>query len=218
MRDRRPEAHRRDPRTTTRVEQHADDPGRPLVARELEPELVDELRVGRSARHRGGPRVGHVGDECSERHRELHAELARKLGHEVAERAPAVIRLDADEQDRVAVRLGDSCAVEGVLGPLDLPRAPVFEGDHRPRRLEVDEELRVDVGELPRSPEPGQIPGRERRGLTAVVPSPERADQDRPLEGRRTLVHPELASHRSSVGTSLESPTSGSAAWPVARA
>ena len=47
-----------------------------------------------------------------------------------------------------------------------------------------------------RAPQPREVAGRERRRLAAVVPAPERADEDRPLE-RRALVDPELASHSS---------------------
>ena len=140
-----------------------------------------------------------VRDERAERHRELDAEVACELGDELAERPPAVVRLDADEQDRVAVGAGDARAEERVLRPLDLPRPTLLERDHRPRRLEVDEELGVDVGELLRAPEPREVAGRERRGLTAVVPAAKRADEDGPLERRRALVDPELTGHRPSL-------------------
>jgi hypothetical protein len=65
----------------------------------------------------------------------------------------------------------------------------LVERDQRPGRLEVDEELRVDVGELARAPEPSEVPGSERRRLAAVVPAAEGRDQNRPLE-RRALVDP----------------------------
>ena len=42
----RPQARRREARVLARVVEHADDPGRPLVARGLEAEALDQLRVG----------------------------------------------------------------------------------------------------------------------------------------------------------------------------
>ena len=136
-----------------------------------------------------------IRDERAERHRELDAEVTCEVGDDLAERPPAVVRLDADEQDRIAIGAGDARAVERVLRPLDLPCPTLLERDHRTRRLEVDEELRVDVRELLRPPEPREIAGRERGSLPAVVPSAKCADEDGPLERRRSLVDPELTRH-----------------------
>jgi hypothetical protein len=52
----------------------------------------------------------------------------------------------------------------------------------RPRVLEVEEVLGVDVREARGAPELGEVPGGERRALAAVVPAPERADEEWPLE------------------------------------
>ena len=92
----RPEADRAEARRAARVVEDADDPGRPLVAGELEPELLDERRVGRRAGHGRGTRVRHVGEQRAERHDELDAEVLRQADDEVGERAPAVVRLDAE--------------------------------------------------------------------------------------------------------------------------
>ena len=75
MRHRRPEADRAEARGAARVVEDADDPGRPLVARELEPELLDERRVGRRAGHGRGARVRDVGEQGAERHDELDADV-----------------------------------------------------------------------------------------------------------------------------------------------
>ena len=143
----RPEAHRPQLGGAARVVENADDPRRPLVARELEPELLDEARVGRGAGHRRRPGVRHVGEQRAEGHDELDAELAGEPDHEVGECAPAVVRLDAEQDHRVAIGPGDGRVVERVLRPLDAPRQPLVEDDGRPHRLEVDEPLRVDVRE-----------------------------------------------------------------------
>ena len=83
-------------------------PGRPLVARELQPELVDELRVGRRAGDGRRPRVRDVGERARRASPTSSTPRSRASSvDELAERPPAVVRLDADEQDRVAVRPGD---------------------------------------------------------------------------------------------------------------
>ena len=60
------------------VVEDADDARRALVARELQPELLDEPRIGRRAGDRCGARVRHVREERAERDDELDAELARR--------------------------------------------------------------------------------------------------------------------------------------------
>ena len=63
----------------------------------------------------------------------------------------------------------------------------------RPRHLEVEEELGVDVRELLGAPGAREERGRERRALAAVVPAAEGADEDRAVELRPPL-DPKLAS------------------------
>jgi hypothetical protein len=66
--------------------------------------------------------------------------------------------------------------VEGVLGPLDASRAFLDERDVRPRRLEVEESLWLDLGEALRLPGLGEITAGERRTLATVVPAAEGSD------------------------------------------
>jgi hypothetical protein len=47
--------------------------------------------------------------------------------------------------------------VEGVLGPVDVPRLTIDERDVRAGRLEVEEVLRLDVGEPVRLPDLGEV-------------------------------------------------------------
>src|SRR4249920_2821424 len=126
--------------------------------------------------------MGNVGNQRAERDGELDAEVAREIRDELAERSPAVVRLDADEEDRIAIRVRDARSEERVLGPLDLPRPPLLERHERTCRLEVDEQLGVDVGELPGPPEPREVAGGERRSLASVVPPAKRPDEHGPLE------------------------------------
>ena len=192
VRHRRPEARRRDALVAAGVLEHADDPGRPFVARVLEAEALDELRVARRAGHRRRARVRHVGEQRAERDDELDVEIAREVEHELREGLPAQARLDAEQQHDVAVGARDPSVVEGVLRPLDLPRHPLVERDVRPVRLEVDEALRIDVREPLGVPDAREVARGERRTLAAVVPAPEGCDQDGSLE-RGTPHHPQLA-------------------------
>ena len=103
---------------------------------------------------------------------------------EPGERPPAQVRLDAEEDHRVAVETGDRRVVEGVLGPLELPGQPLLEGHLRAGRLEVEEVLRVDLREPLRAPHLREVVAAERRALAAVVPAAKRGDQDRPAKTR----------------------------------
>ena len=96
----------------------------------------------------------------------------------VGERAPADVRLDPEQQHRVAVGARNLGVVEGVVGPVDLPGDAVDERDVRPRRLEVEELLGVDVGEPGRLPGAREEAGGERGSLAAVVPAPKGGDED----------------------------------------
>src|SRR5205085_628025 len=100
-----------------------------------------------AARYGGRPCMRYVGEQRAERHDHLDAELASEADDPLAERAPPEIRLDAEEEHRIAIRTGDATVVEGVLRPVDAPRQPVDERDVGPRCLEVVEALGVQVGE-----------------------------------------------------------------------
>src|SRR5207247_287856 len=94
------------------------------------------------------------------------------------EGAPAQPRLRPEEQDRVALASRRPRMLEGVLRPVDAPHRPLDERDVRPRRLEVEELLRVDRGELLRVPGTAEEAVRHRRALPAVVPAAKRGDHD----------------------------------------
>jgi hypothetical protein len=69
--------------------------------------------------------------------------------------------------------------VEGVLRPFDVPRLTVDERNVRAGGLEVEEVLRLDVGEPVRFPDLGEVAARERGPLAAVVPTAKCCDQNR---------------------------------------
>src|SRR5262249_61076749 len=89
-----------------------------------------------------------------------------------------------EDEHRVGGQTLDTRVIEGVLGPVESPGQPFLEGDVRPRRLEVEEPLRVDVCEATGLPDLRQVAAGERRALAAVVPAAERGDENRPLQGR----------------------------------
>ena len=87
---------------------------------ELEAELLDERGVACRPGDGRRPRVRHVGEESAQGDDELDAEVLDEVDDEVAERAPANVRLDAGS----STRRGPSRELrveERVVGPLDRP-------------------------------------------------------------------------------------------------
>ena len=119
-----------------------------------------------------------VGEEGTERDQELDVERARELDDLVREGSPADVRLDADENDDVALEVGKLRVEEDGLRPVDAPRDAVDERDVRPRRLEIEELLGIDVREPTRAPGLREEARRKRRALRSVVPAPEGGDED----------------------------------------
>ena len=190
-----PQADGRDARFATRVVENADDARRPLVARVLQAELLDERRIARGAGDRRRPRVRHVGEQRAEGDDELDAEILGERDDELGEPAPAVVRLDAEEEHRVAVGTRYRACVEDVLRPFDVTREALVQRHERPRRLEVDEALGIDVGEARCTPAAREHAAGERCRLATVVPAPEGRDQDRapkcrPRDDSQLVLHP----------------------------
>ena len=175
--------------------EHADDPGRPLVARGREPEPLDELLVARAAGHGRRARVRHVREQRAERDQQLDPEVAREADDELGERAPAQVRLDPEQQHDVAVEALRPRVVEGRLRPVDPAAQALLERDVRTGRLEVEEVLR---DRRPRSaPRPRSWRGsrppatpparrrssreRRRRGSAARAPAAGRCEARPPL-------------------------------------
>jgi hypothetical protein len=122
-------------------------------------------------------------------------ELFRQAADVIGERAPPKVRLDPEQDDRVAAATGKRSVQKRVLGPLDLAREAVDERHERSRGLEVVEALRIDARELHRRPRPREIGAGERSALPTVVPAAECGDQHRALE-LRPLGDAELVSHQ----------------------
>jgi hypothetical protein len=131
--------------------------------------------------------VRNVGEKRAERDDELDAEVSGKADHLVGERAPAEIRLEPEHEHGVALRLGNGRVVERGLGPDDLARDPALERDVRAGCLEVEELLRIDVGETPCLPRLREEAGGERGTLRSVVPASKGGDEDGPAQRRAAL-------------------------------
>ena len=180
--------------TLAGVVQDADDARRPLVSRELQSELLHEPRVGGRAGDGCRPRVGDVREQRAQRDDEVDAEVGREPRDEVGEGAPAVVRLDSQENDRVSLDAREAGVEEDVLGPLDLARHALVETHGGPYGLEVDEAFRVDVREALGLPASRKVRSSQRGRLASVVPALEGGDQDGPRE-RGALGDAELCSH-----------------------
>jgi hypothetical protein len=129
----------------------------------------------------------YVGEKRAERHDELDPEVAREADDLVRERAPAKIRLEAEHEHGVPLRLGDVRVVERGLGPDDLARDPALERDVRAGCLEIEELFRIDVGETPCLPRLREEAGGERGTLRSVVPASEGGDEDGAAQRRSAL-------------------------------
>jgi hypothetical protein len=187
MRNRGPQARRRDARAATGVVEDAHDPGRAFVAGGGEAELADELRVARRPGHGRRARVRDVREESAERDDELDVDVVSELDDLIRERPPAEVRLDSEQENRVAVGTRDRGLVEDRLRPVDAAREALLERDVRPRRLEVEELLGIEVGEPARLPALREEAERERGALRTVVPAAERGDEDGASDVRTPL-------------------------------
>jgi hypothetical protein len=131
--------------------------------------------------------VRDVGEERAERHDELDAEVTGEVDDLVRERPPAEVGLEAEHEHGVPFRLGNGGVVEGGLRPDDLASDPALQRDVRARCLEVEELLRIDVGETPCLPRLREEAGGERGTLRSVVPASEGGDEDGAAQRRSAL-------------------------------
>src|SRR5439155_6431412 len=87
-----------------------------------------------------------------------------------------------EQEDRVAVEARRPAVVEDGRRPVDPAGQPVLERDVRPRCLEVEEAFGINLGKALRVPHFGEVSGRERGALAAVVPAAECCDENGVLE------------------------------------
>ena len=86
-------------------------------------------------------------DQRAQRDDHLHSQPLGDLRDTVGKGAPAEVRLGAGEQDGVAFGALWRRGKEHVAGPFDLAGLTFGQPDRRPVRLEVEEVLRVDLGD-----------------------------------------------------------------------
>jgi hypothetical protein len=200
---RRPQAGGREACDAAGVVEHADDPRGPLVARGLQPEALDQVRVARAPGHRGRACVRNVGEQRAESDHELDVELLGEVDDQLREGLPAHVGLVAGEQDGIALGPGKGRVPEGGLRPLDLACDALHQRDMRTRHLEVEEALGVDLRKAVRVPELRQVARCERGALAAVVPAAEGGHEDRAAQ-LGPLVGDQLVTHSFSLGGSVE--------------
>ena len=179
VRHRGPVRHRRDVEPHAGVLEDADDAGRSFVRRLLELEPVDQVGLGRRPGHRDRPGVRGVGEQGAEGDHELAAEVVARREQLGAELAPAHVRLDAADQDHVAVEVGRRGDRDLGARPGDPAVAQLVEPDDGPVHLEVVELLGVDRPDDPRVPDPDQVVDDRRGGVGGVVPALEGGDDHR---------------------------------------
>ena len=174
VRHRRPEANGCDVRAVARVVEHADDPGRPFVARPLQAELLDQLRVRRAAGHGRRTRCGtSASNEPSVTIISTPSSRARStiIVENVRQR-----RFGSIPSSRIASRSspGNRRVVEGVLGPFD----PAVSARRRARRAAVSPGSRRSPPARSRRSAP---PPRSSRGsrLRARRPGHRRSSRER---------------------------------------
>ena len=184
------------------------------------PSCSISVRVARAARHRRRPRVRDVGEQRAERDDELDAELLREARRR-ARRSVRQRRFGSIPSSSTASRSAPSSGAwkKRVSGQSICACRALDERDVRPRRLEVEEPLGVDVGEPRRrpsasrgSPPPATRPGRRRssRGTRRRAP-------DRSSYGPLVRLAARLASVQCTRGQARSQGAGAGAASPAPR-
>ncbi len=139
--------HRRHARTVEAFLHDADDAGRPLVLRLLQAETTGEVGVRGAADYGWEPRVRYLVGKCTERDDCRTLETLCDFDQRIDEGRPVDVWLDAGQQHEIAVALGETCDVDVVLGPTNLPFVVVIEVDLGAFLREIEERIRVDAGD-----------------------------------------------------------------------
>ena len=177
--DRRPVGDGRYVEPDAGVLEDPDDAGRSFVGRLLQLEPVDEVGLGRGARHRDRAGVRGVGQQRAEGDHELGTQVVAGREDLGTELPPPHVRLDAPHQDDVAIEVGRGG--DGDLGarPGDAAVAELVGADGGPVDLEVVELLGVDGPDDAGVPHPDQVVDHCRGSVGGVVPALEGSDDDR---------------------------------------
>ena len=123
-----PEGHRGDVEAGTGVQQHPDDPGRPLVRRGLELEPVLQVELRRGPRHLDRAGVRRLGQKRAQGDHQLGAEVVERGQHLRCELAPAHAGLEPTQQDHVAARPRRAGHQEETIFLVGTPQCVLAEG------------------------------------------------------------------------------------------
>jgi hypothetical protein len=193
VRQARPQARHLDAVTPQAVGEHTHDPGGSLVAGGQDPELREQPRAAREARHAHRSRVHHVGHVGTEQDDLPDPQSRRELGDELDEAVPMQVGLDAEADHELARRVDRTVTKLGER-PFDDLLLVVRHTDRRAVHRVVDELLAVDLRQGNRLDRLIDEAKRRARGFTGVVPTFERHDERR-VPQRRVHVHPEFIAH-----------------------
>ena len=180
----RPERRGRKAGVPQRVDQHADDPGRPLVGRRRQAGPLRQLAVGGRPGHPHRPGVGHVGEQGAEHHHQLRAHGSDDGDHRLAEGAPAQLRLDPPQAAACRGRRRARGAASNSTWGHSIWRSSPASFDDGPGHGEVVELLRVDGGARLGVPLPGEVVEGQGGGVAGIVPPLEGDHEQRPAQGR----------------------------------
>ena len=176
-----------------------DDARRPFVAGLLEVERARQVFVGGRPGHRHRTAVRRVGEQRAERHDHLDAEFVAVAEDLAGEGLPAHVGLDAADEHDVAAEVSEPSVGNAGGRPRDDTLAVVADGDRRPVDLVVVVVLGVQSRQRDRRPHLLEVLDRRGRGVSGVVPTLERRDQ----QGIDQLGHTLELDHRAIIAFHL---------------
>ena len=139
--------------------------------------------------------MGGIGEERTEGHDHLDAEVTRDAEQLVGEGLPAHRGLDAVHEDHIARCERNPCHGDAGRRPRDRPDA-ILDGDLGAVDLEVVVVLGVHLGDLSRGPDLLEVQHRGAGGIAGVVPAFERAQHDRIDEVGQRVWRTVVLDHR----------------------
>src|SRR5581483_3854858 len=123
--------------------------------------------------------MGHFSDDPAERKGRRHPNRFTDALNLRAERPPAVIGLDTEQQHEVSLQDRGDVVVERGLGPGNRAGEVWLDLDLRPNAREIVEAIGVQLRELLGAPSVDEVPHSAGSDLSSVDPTGKRQQQDR---------------------------------------